>query len=249
MGLDRQQIGIFRHGKSTYNQRVTSIAEAFDLFPEGIETIERNVVEFSKSLSKKTPVAIYSSPYGRTIHSARLAMAQLGCRGFNLDSMKLDKDLAEVHAFDWRLFSPLVKGGELDYEGQTLKFDAAKTNPEGLSFQQYLMRDKAQDVAQEFRWEFPESYFRAISGIERFSNIRDRMEGFLRKSTAENPDKNIMAFTHEALVYDMLDKFTEGQSQSLHPGNYVHLERKRDGFYVKRAGDLKEGNSEVDILE
>jgi len=60
--------------------------------------------------------------------------------------------------------------------------------------------------------------------------------------------ENVIAVTHEALVYDIIDKFTNGREQGLDRSHYVQLEKRGNGLYVTRAGKISEGNSRVNIL-
>lgn len=249
MELKKMQIGLFRHGKSAYVQREVKIEDAYDLLPEGAAAIIKSANEFSHFLSDTRAVEIYSSPFGRTLYSAQLAMEVFRSKGIHVNSANAEKDLEELRNFNWKLFEPLVNGGKLNYNGETLTFDAKKTNPKNLTPQQYIMEDAAQEIADRLRGKYPYSYLEELSVIEPFSSVRERMKRFLGKLAEDDSEKDAAIFTHEALVYDIMSKFTNKRSHALAPGGYIHLEKNSREIYVRSAGNITEGDTKINILK
>lgn len=252
MGIEHIQIGIFRHGASTYLQRrETTLEDANDLTAEGIDRVKVNVREFTTTLSPEKGVVIYSSPQGRTLHTSKVVAGTLKEQGIPVQSIVPHHSLTEVLNFQWDLFAPLVQGGEVMHNGHHFVVDARKTNPEGLSSQNYFMQDKCHDVSQKLRGELPDHYLDALANFEKFHHVSERMNGFLREiRDSHNGVSDIIAVTHEALVYRVLDLFSRGTKQNLDPGDYVHLEKRgNSGIYAKRAGRLTQGDTEAHILE
>ena len=233
-------ITIFRHGETEYNQPYhTTLEDAWDLTSEGIE----NVTSSAHRFVTETPlrdVIMYTSPMGRTIHTAQIIRNILEGSGVYVEDLLLDERLTEVKEFHWPLFEPLVIGGKVAYEGNQFDVDAAKTNPEGLSAATYFFRDLCHKIRG-----LPEWYAQAIGYFERCSSVNNRIKSFLNDAIDM---ENVIAVTHEALFYDIMDRFTNGREQGIDRSHYVHLVERDNGLYVAHTTTLDEGNSEVNVL-
>ena len=234
MGVESIQIGIFRHGASRYSQRETALEEANDLTEEGIEKVIANAGEFAKALSPARKVAMYSSPMGRALHTAKIISGVLHGKGLPVQQCSIEHLLTEVLNFRWSLFAPLVNGGEVSYNGSTFAVDARQTNPEGLSEQSYFMADNSQEIAQRLRGKLPDAYIDALAQFEKYPSVSARMDRFL--GGIDDCQSDVIAVTHEALLCRILHDATEGRVNSLEPGSYVHLSRRVYGAYVLNAG-------------
>ena len=250
MGIKNTQIGAFRHGDCKYAQGKTTLEEAYDLSPQGIATVERRAESFAEHLSPTREVIMYSSPFGRALHTAKVAAKVFRNKKIPIRAMNIEPDLEELKNFSWEFFSPLINGGELSYKGETMIIDRNLTNPQGLSYQKYLILDINHQVLELLKGKVSDSYLSYLSTIESLSSVDQRINNFLRRAVNSNRGRrDIIAITHEAAISTIVDKFTRSESQALNRGNYVHLEARDNGIYVKSVGDFKEGNTSRNILE
>ncbi len=227
MGMKSLDIGIFRHGSSRYQQRIISLEEAHDLIEEEIPTISEKAEEFRHFLHSK--VTIYSSLYGRALHTSKVIKEALD--DFCYDEIQIFPEplLNEVSNFDWKLFSPLVYGGTVNYQSEKIMVDAGKTNPRRLTAQEYFFRDCCHEFSPECVSALPKSYRNALESMERCSDVSKRMETFLYALESPIP---VIAVTHEALVYNLLHRASDGKRHSLSPGHFLHVEKDTSGIYL-----------------
>lgn len=68
-------IDIFRHGEAFYKQKILNgdqIEQADDLTPSGREMVKRQAEHLVTEIRPDEEITIYSSPYGRTLQTARI---------------------------------------------------------------------------------------------------------------------------------------------------------------------------------
>jgi|SRR3989344_1408148 len=239
MGLEDMQLGIFRHGESLYSQGETTLESADDLIPLGIQTVSSSAFDFSAALSRDKGVTIYSSPAGRTLHTAKIISSALKRIEIPVDEIVIDRGLGEVANFDWSLFSPLISGGEIKLNGMHFYIDKKESNPNGLSGKDYLMQDLCHRLPRGLKIRLPSDYLQALDKFERYNDVSARMRDFLARMHKGRSNKDVVASTHEALFYDIMDRFSGGTVPSLKPGDYVHLQKKEDGFSLVRAQGIR----------
>lgn len=229
MGMN---IGIFRHGKSKYRQGRATLEEACDLTKEGEYHVNSTAYEFANFNKWVDNAIIFSSPYGRALHTAKIISRVLKNRFFiDTKKIEIDEDLSEVKNFDWGLFSPLINGGYVELNGQNFFINSYESNPKATPHQIYFMHDIYRMLPEELKRKLPKEYIGALESFESFSDVKKRMRRFLQ-NISNLDEKLIISVTHEALVYHILDNFSFGQNQSLEPGDYIHIKKKDDGLYV-----------------
>ncbi len=249
MGLTTQ-IGMFRHGLTSYKQMETTLKEADDLLEEGIPILRERAHEFVSLLPTDRIVHIYSSPMGRTLHTARILEEVCREHCLNTSPIQTDDRLTEVRNFVFNLYLPLAEGGVIELAGSRFEIDSRITNPGGLSLGKYFMEDACHRLDEKLKGKVPEEYLGLLVKFEAFADIRARGIDFLRYACGLHlpSGDSVIASTHEALVYHPLDVFSRGTLYSLERGDYIHLEADEKGLRIKRAGRLTEGDNSRDIL-
>lgn len=252
------RVNIFRHGKAKYGQKEVPIEQAEDLTEEGIEEVRTNAEELAELIQPDEEVEIWSSPMGRTLHTAKIiaeALEQKGVRlrkkgGAKETGVKIFERLSEVKNFSWNLFCPLVAGGEIEFGGKKFFVDKNSTNPNNLGFPEYFIKDGIKDIAPETKIRLPEEYVREIEGFEKFIDVTKRiMKPLSRLKKLEDKSYRVIIVTHDALTGFIANVFSSGAHGGLNPGEFINLERRDDKLVATRVGESHEGNTETDVVD
>ncbi len=123
-------INVFRHGKSRYKQEEVLIEEARDLTAEGVDDVKKSAEALVKLIKPDEEVEIWSSPMGRTLQTAKIIAQVLEEKQVhirkkgdsNKHGIKVFEQFSEVKNFSWKLFYPLVAGGEVEFAGNQRDF-------------------------------------------------------------------------------------------------------------------------------
>lgn len=271
------KVNIVRHGPSTYRQpEWTDIKTADDLnaigrYSEGerteeeikagkekaVEIIRKSAEEIAAEIKPDEEVAIWASPTGRTLETARIISEVLKEKGIavrqtssNEYGIKLFEKIGEVQNFSWDLFEPLMNGGEIEFKGAKVVIDKALSNPKGIGYPEYFTSDAIKDISEEAKSQWPKEYVDEIDRFESFAEVTERMISILRRVLNQATDKNyrIIIVSHDALTGYIVKTFTSGQISGINPGQFISLEKQGDKLVVKRTGDILQGDSETNII-
>lgn len=271
-------MNIVRHGPSTYRQpewRDIDTADdinAIGRYEDGtksedeiaagkekaIAAVRASAEQIADDISPDEEVAIWSSPTGRTLETARIISEVLQERGIQLrkkgvaeeHGIKIFERLGEVENFSWNLFEPLMNGGEVDFNGNKFTIDKSLSNPKGAGYPEYFTSDAIKDISVEAKNQWPREYVEEIERFESFADVTERMRETLQKLHQLGDKKyRIIIVTHDALTGALVKTFTSGQMSGVNPGQFLSLERRGDELVVTRAGDVTEGDDQADILE
>ncbi len=239
-------VNIFRHGEANYNQREVSIDQAEDLTEKGIEEVKANVAKLAELIGPDEEVEIWSSPMGRTLHTAKLIAEVLENKGIRLrkkgdareTGIKVHEQLTEVKNFSWNLFCPLLEGGEVEFGGKKFTIDKSLTNPKNLGYQEYFLNDEIKNIPQEVRDQLPKEYLdtkRMMKPLEHLKKLEDK------------PYRIIMV-THDALTGFIANVFSGGEQSGINPGEFINLERKDGKIVATKVGQSIEGDNDIDVI-
>jgi broad specificity phosphatase PhoE len=251
-------INIFRHGQAKYEQGVVPVEAAQDLTEKGIEDVKKNAAELAELITPDEEVEIWASPTGRTLHTAKLIAETLAAKGRQLrrkgdaeeSGIKVFPQLAEVKNFSWKLFSPLVSGGEVDLAGKKFMVDKQLTNPEDVNYQIYFNEDRIKEIPSEVKAQFPEEYVQAIEGFEKFISATSRiMKPLSRLAKTGDKQYRVIIVTHDALTGFIANVFTGGDQGGVNPGEFINLERENDKLVATQVGETKTGDRDTDVVE
>lgn len=205
-----------RHGKSPYGQGKTSIERADDLTPAGIRIVKNEAKKIA-GLIKKGAI-IFSSPYGRTLHSAKIIKAVLFKYGLGAIII-IEEDLRELNNFSWKLFQPLVEGGEVNFNGKNFLIDAAETNPNGLKYPDYIIKDEISQIPMKTMLFWPLGYIKKILSFESYYSVVARRDNFLsclpEKLKIHGRKYPAIIVTHDALLLGL------NKEKSVKPGSFI----------------------------
>ncbi len=253
-------VNIFRHGESTYTQNEVSIEKANDLTEQGIKDVTRNAEKLAELIRPNEEVEIWSSPTGRTLQTAKIICKILKQKGIRLRSskrggskehgVKIFKQLTEVKNFSWKLFYPLAVGGEVEFSGKKFFLDKKFTNPKNIDISRYFSEDGIKDIDTDYKQTLPEEYVKEIEGFEKFVDVTKRLMlplSRLKKTTDKS--YRIILVTHDALSGFIANIFSSGEVRGIGSGEFINLERVEGKLIAREVGNLKEGNSNTDIID
>ncbi len=257
-------VDIFRHGKAKYLQDQVPIEEADDLTPEGEVTARQNAEKLADLISSDEEVAIWASPTGRTLKTAKIVAEVLRERGIRLrptglagedgerevgTGIKVFQELADIKNFSRELFLPVVDGGEVSFAGHRFAIDKAKTNPRNLGYAQYWIDEEFKKLPAEVRNGLPEEFVAEIDKIEEFYKTTERIiKPLARLNHLQDKAYRIIIVTHGAMGTFIARVFADGETIDLQPGEFIDLERRDNKFVATRVGSRIEGN-DADVIE
>ncbi len=238
---NKVKIDIFRHGEARYRQEEVPIEEADDLTEEGIEKVKKNAELIAESIKPDEEVAIWSSPTGRTLHTAKIIEEVLSKKNIPLreGGIRVFKELGEVKKLSWDVFASLVFGGEIECGGKKFFIDKNKTNPKNLNPREYFINDEAHKIPQAVKDELPEEYLQTIQQLEKYGEATQRIIRALER-LEKLKDKNyrVIITTHEALTCFLANIFSQERT-GLEPGEFISLEAKEGKLIVNSIGEEK----------
>ena len=222
-------INFFRHGEARYQQKKVSLKDANDLTSEGEKKVRKEARKLVKSVRKDEEVVIWSSPYGRTLQTARIIEGELRkakvsfretLRNENPFSViKIFHAFEEVKNFNQLIFGGLVNGGGVEINGIKFVFNKKITNPDDLSWTHYYNSAFWQKIDKKYFKSIPEEIRENINSIEKNDEATKRMMRRVEVlKRVRNPKKKrrIIIVTHQGLI----SQYSEG---SIEPGDYVEL--------------------------
>jgi len=252
------QVEIFRHGKAKYEQGNVPVEEADDLTPEGIEEVRRNAEKMAELIKPDEEVAILSSPLGRNLQTAKIIADVLEQKrpalqdGEEAGTIKIKKfkELSEVENFSWHLFEPLVNGGETEFAGERFFVDKKLTNPENLTPSEYFFRGAIENISAESKKQFPEEYVKEIERFEKSVEATKRIIKVLsRLAKLKDKPYHVIIVTHDALAGFIANIFSSGEKFGTDPGEFINLEKRGNKLVATRIGDLKDGKTDLDVID
>ena len=240
---------VMRHGESQRKQGHVPLADAFDLTCKGIADVEAKSKEIADFVERKRDelrgdleIAILASPFGRTLHTAKIVYEELARRNIPVpNGVVAEPELEEVRNFDWKLFQPLFAGGKITFGGHTFTVDPAKTNPLGLGAEYYGL-DAISKIPSNVRLTLPSWYVKRIDSFEKPMSAYGRLMAIL-KGFETNYDRNrhVVLATHDGLLGYPTKLFSNGQKSSLNQGESMLLERDGTHFRVASLDGVQEG--------
>jgi broad specificity phosphatase PhoE len=228
--IDVQRITLVRHGEAKYSQLESTLEEADDLTPNGIQVVTGNFHNIGRQYSANSSLALVSSPLARTLQTARIAKTILGGYVKAPISFEVNPELQEVHNFEWELFFPLVNGGEVEYKGRKFLVDKNLTNPNNIVPGNYFNEDLAHKLSEKARARLPIPYLERIAEFEKAVDVEKRVRRVIGEIGKSRKAEDIFVFSHDGLIGFFVGDYTNGQSKTIKPGNYAILE-KREGIF------------------
>lgn len=246
---DINALGRYKEGDKTPEEIAQGKAEAVRLVRESAEKI-------AAEIGPDEEVAIWSSPTGRTLETARIIRDVLMEKGINIrhkgaageQGIKAFERLGEVRNFSWQLFEPLMNGGEMSFNGKAFDIDKKLSNPENMGYPDYFTSDAIKSITDEAKAQWPSDYVAEIESFESFVEVSKRMADTLKKLKGLHDKKyRVIIVSHDAMAGQIVKSFTDDQLSGIDPAQFISLERKDGKLVVTRVGDILEGNSEVDV--
>jgi broad specificity phosphatase PhoE len=238
---------LMRHGETNYTQpEITSLDEANDLTLEGEAAVRKYAEELADLIQPDEEVAIWSSPMGRTLHTAKIVAEVLEARGIMLrkkgtasaQGIEVFNSLQEVQNFRWEKFIPLVNGGPMQVGEITFEIDPAKTNPKGLKPEQYFYEDEIKNIPSTVKDEWPPEY---VAEIEAFESSVDATKRILHPLSllqlAKDKPYRVIIVTHDALTSFMANALTDGEKFGVERGEFLNLDLRGEDIIASRVGD------------
>jgi hypothetical protein len=219
------RIFIFRHGHCKYGQGIVNLAEACDLTSEGIGVVRASAFDLAERIGlHNSGIQIVSSPFGRTLHTAKVIHDSLLERGSIVSGVGIHSDLGEIRGFEYSTFLPLVVGGSAVYEGETFVVDRDLTNPQRYGPILYFRTDSVRGLSQKARASLPGRYIQMIDGMESYESVANRFKNCLN---GLDGDEAIIV-THEAPTGDFVEMAVRSNTKKtsfLDKGKYISFER------------------------
>ena len=233
-------VTLMRHGLALYGQKKVRLDEAADLHPEGIATVERSALEYADRLPRHANVRLISSPYGRTLHTARVARDVLEARGHSCSPIEIDERVEEVRNLKGRVLNALMNGGAVEVDGQEFHIDLALTNPRRVPYPGYYVESEFLRIASDSADALPAPFVAAYRRFETFPAVADRVLGFAASLLDEDGDGHALITTHDACTGFPVKVFTGDRRLGLEPGTFVVLRSLGDDVavdFVQRESD------------
>lgn len=223
---------IIRHGDAGYQQGKVNISMANDLTENGVDTVNKTALHLSNTIESEgnSQVQLYSSPFGRCLHTSRIVRDVLASRGSDIKPIQITNDLEEVRNFEWNLFYPLVVGGELKYNGDAIAVDVDLTNPQRDSPTRYFRGDLVHKLSKTARDSLPKSYLERINQFERYPSVTSRLSSWLAEHK-NNEGIELVVCTHEGLTGDLIEQVTRNKEAYLQRGKYFAV-KNENGIFV-----------------
>ena len=76
-----------RHGPATYEQQEVGLADANDLTEDGVVDVRQSVERLMLEIDRSELIEVRSSPFGRTLQTAKILVGELQKRGFTLSQI------------------------------------------------------------------------------------------------------------------------------------------------------------------
>jgi broad specificity phosphatase PhoE len=270
------KIYVVRHGESFRSQAKCKLEEANDLTEEGMSSA-RKVAVLIATEGYYRNLRVMSSPYGRTLHTAKIIVgslnmiSELNDQGYpnaseellgllektaateSVSSVTIEPTdrLEKARGFQWELVKPLIMGGVIEFGGRTLSVDPSLTNPYGHDYHTYLVHDELKKIPGTVKRLWPREYVDFLEGVETFESLSHRMIEMLGDIDRKNdPLCSHLLSTHGALMGFLSFAYSRQYREEIKPGEVVTLEKRGKHLLVTGAGALAHANGRyVDIFE
>ncbi|ETB64158.1 TPA: histidine phosphatase family protein [Candidatus Nomurabacteria bacterium] len=254
-------INVFRHGESEYKQKDVSIENANDLTEKGIEDVKDSAVKLSELIKPEEEVEIWSSPTSRTLQTSKIISETLKNKGIHIREKGCDNNfgvkvfdqLSEVKNFSWKLFYPLVNGGDVEFEGEKFLVDKKFTNPLDIHLNEYFSKNGIATIDIDYKKTLPSNYVKEIDGFEKFTDaVRRIIIPLSRLKKIKDKPYRIIMVTHDVFSGFIANIFSAGEDSEKHtinPGEFINIERDNDKLVATKVGDFSDGNKDTDIIE
>ena len=197
MNIIEQKVNAARHGEANYAQgKILKIADADDLTEKGKQDVIKNAGILAADIKPDEKAVIWSSPFGRTLQTAKLIVETLKEKGVNIKEKKgkaedeLDKAIRvfeqfeEVRDFNLEYFRAFLNGGKIQFEGKEVTLDPKVTNPNNLTFPQYHNQRAWTNVMSP---DIPVELMNTMNKIETEKDSNERMSRILGLIKKYNP--------------------------------------------------------------
>ncbi len=228
--VDVGRMTLVRHGEAKYNQLESNLLEADDLTSEGVKVVTANFHEIGREHSSKSSLAFFTSPLARTLQTTQIGKTILSGYIDAQIPIEIVPELREVKNFDWKLFVPLVNGGQAEYYGRKFQVDKSLTNPQEINPENYFNTDEAHKLSERARASLPKDYLLKIDSFETAVDVEKRARKVITEIGNSGRAKYALVVSHAALIGNFVGDYTNGRSKTIKPGNYIILERNSSGF-------------------
>ncbi len=211
-------IAILRHGLTDYRQRYcVTIEEADDLRLEAIPIIKNSAKEIGDYIGLKPQ--IISSPYGRTVHTAKIAAEILDVPN---REVVLVPELEDAHGLDFDLLLAFAEGGVYKLNGENITIDSRDTNPNKLSYVAYFNSDLTRNIPVSAKHKLPVELIEKMERLETCTEACFRLENVLKKI-----DRNSLVVTHQGLTQRLLEKMGYSHEEYLDRGQFIIVDANK----------------------
>lgn len=206
-----------------------------------------------------------SSPYGRTLHTAKIIADTIS--GINAsrkstsrlpghERVGIENDLAETRfeystlierseeltkskGFNIDYILPLIHGGVLNFGGDNIQVDPNETNPEGYDYNTYMVKDRIKRVAENMKSVFPSNYIQYLMSVETFESVTSRMLKVLEGIATKNrTPEAVIVVTHGSLLGFLSYVYSKQFTEEIKPGGIIALEIKNGKTTITKASKL-----------
>jgi len=218
-------VDIFRHGEAQYNEgKNVNLYDAKDLTLRGIRAVVINAHKIAKKYTPNTKVGVFTSPYGRTLQTAKLIALVLVKKKIKVELINCE-ELEESKNLSWPMLKALMTGGEYAFQGKSFYINKNLSNPMNLTYPDFYIEDCISMIDTDTLSSWPKEFVSAISLTEKHSSASKRMITFLnrlRNQYKSFDQDNAVIVTHDSLVIDLVRQASENKQKTLNPGEYVN---------------------------
>lgn len=241
---------VVRHGETPYAQgnQPRALDDAFDLTPNGEIRTRQSTLALLPFLNRQRAVQILSSPAGRTLHTAKVIREALEAHAVQIRGIESRSELREGENFTWRIFTPLVEGGRVDWEGTVFTVDPRESNPTSQDASEYFFRDSAHCIPRIVKARWPRSFVEQLERFERCGSVTRRMFGFLHALCQLPWEDQVVLVTHEALTCAVVAAFTRERKVGLARSEFMQLRLEAGALIVQHVAGVTRGER-IDVLK
>jgi len=239
----KNRIELFRHGESKYRQEIVSWSEASDLTENGRRVVENNAIEMAKeNVGIRTKVAIFSSPFGRTLETSLIIVRELNKFGIETENendapVLVRRSLQEQINFSNVTMNLLALGGEWDGTTGKTFIDSRRTNPKEKVTSRYFLED-ALNMNHDAWEELPLDLKNKILAMETSDLIQGRIYRFVSSLGRKSLERDLsVVVTHDALLALLLEK-AQSEITWVNPGERVSTEVVNGELVIRKVAGI-----------
>ncbi|MCX6754887.1 MAG: hypothetical protein NTU81_03620 [Candidatus Nomurabacteria bacterium] len=238
-------VHLVRHAKALYIQNEwDDIETANDIgSPEGkkheLDKIKATAEKIASLVEKGEEIAIWASPTGRTLETAKTLSLELKNFGVEIRDAKnsygvnIFDQIGEVKNFSHEIFMKFVNGGTIKMEGNDIFLEKKYTNPDNLPPNIYFQQDAIHNIDKKYKDSLPNILQEGVGNIEKFYEVTNRIQSVLKRLNNLHDKKyRIIIVTHDALTSYLVNEFTSGDKQGIDPAEMVSLLRENGTLKV-----------------